>query len=112
MIFMSLTLMQLGNAVALRSESRSAFRVGLRRNMFLVVTFLVTLGLQFLALYWSPLQELLDLEGLGVGDLAIVLMASTLGFWALELKKVWSRHRAWWRDRDSHRDLNCASIAD
>ena len=52
-------------------------------------TLLVQLGL----LYRPPAQTALDLQPLGLADLAIVLVASTAAFWAIEAEKLVSRLR-------------------
>jgi P-type Ca2+ transporter type 2C len=53
-----------------------------------------TLGVQLGLLYWPPVQTALDLQPLTVGDLAIVLAASTVAFWAIDAEKLVSRLRA------------------
>ena len=50
----SLALLQLGNALAVRSERASVFRLGLGSNRFLGWTVLGTLGVQLGLLYWPP----------------------------------------------------------
>jgi hypothetical protein len=50
----------------------------------------VQLGL----LYWPPAQTALDLQPLTLADLAIVLLASTIAFWAIEAEKLVRRLRA------------------
>jgi Ca2+-transporting ATPase len=54
MIFTSLALLQLGNALAVRSERESVFRLGLGSNRFLGWTVLGTLLVQLGLLYWPP----------------------------------------------------------
>jgi Ca2+-transporting ATPase len=90
MIFTSLALLQLGNALAVRSERQSVFRLGLGSNRFLGWTVLVQLG----PLYWPPAQTALDLQPLTLADLAIVLLASTIAFWAIEAEKLVRRRVA------------------
>jgi len=89
-----LALLQLGNALAVRSERESVFRLGLGSNRFLGWTVLGTLGVQLGLLYWPPVQTALDLQPLDLRDLAIVLVASTVAFWAIEAEKLVSRLRA------------------
>src|SRR5215211_1043787 len=43
---------------------------------------------------WPPVQTALDLQPLDLGDLVIVLVASTVAFWAIEAEKLVSRLRA------------------
>jgi Ca2+-transporting ATPase len=93
MIFTSLALLQLGNALAVRSERQSVFRLGLGSNRFLGWTVLGTLVVQLGLLYWPPAQTALDLQPLSLTDLAVVLLASTAAFWAIEAEKLIRRLR-------------------
>jgi Ca2+-transporting ATPase len=93
MIFTSLALLQLGNALAVRSERQSVFRLGLGSNRFLGWTVLGTLLVRLGLLYWPPAQTALDLQPLGLGDLAVVVVASTAAFWAIEAEKLVRRLR-------------------
>lgn len=69
------------------------FRLGLGSNRFLGWTVLGALLVQLGLLYWPPAQTALDLQPLGLGDLTIVLVASTATFWAIEAEKLISRLR-------------------
>ncbi len=97
MIFTSLALLQLGNALALRSNRESVFRLGLRRNPFLLAVLGGTLVLQLFLIYWPPAQQLLSTEALTLPDLVVVLIASTTLFWVVEIQKFISR----WSSRAS-----------
>jgi Ca2+-transporting ATPase len=97
MIFTTLALLQLGNALAIRSERQSLFKLGINSNRALLWTVLVSLAIQVGIVYWPPAQNLLHTEALGAADLALVLVVSTGVFWAVELEK-WIRRR-----RDSAR---------
>jgi hypothetical protein len=44
--------------------------------------------LQLGVIYWPPAQAALDLQPLTLADLAIVLVASTATFWAIEAEKA------------------------
>jgi Ca2+-transporting ATPase len=94
MIFTSLALLQLGNALAVRSERQSVFRLGLGSNRFLSWTVLGTLLVQLGLLYWPPAQTALDLQPLTLADLAMVLVASTASSWAIEAEKLIRRLRS------------------
>jgi P-type Ca2+ transporter type 2C len=93
MIFTSLALLQLGNALAVRSERQSLFRLGLGSNRFLTWTVLGTLLLQLGVVYWPPARAALELQPLSLTDLAVVLLASTTLFWAIEAEKLVARLR-------------------
>jgi Ca2+-transporting ATPase len=87
MLFTVLTLSQMGNALAIRSERDSLFRLGLFSNKPLLGSVILTLGLQLAVIYVPFLQELFTTTALGVGDLAVSLALSALVFWAVELEK-------------------------
>jgi Ca2+-transporting ATPase len=94
MTFTSLALLQLGNALAVRSEHESVFRLGLGSNRSLGWTVPGTLLVQIGLLYWAPAQAGLDLEPLSLAELASVLLASTTTFWAIDAGKLTVRPRA------------------
>ena len=93
MVFTSLALLQLGNALALRSDRRSVFSLGWRGNPFLLAVLVGTFAVQILLVYWPPAQAILATEALSMADLAIVLLASTSLFWVVEAKKLVHRIR-------------------
>ena len=87
MIFTTLALSQLGHALAIRSDSQSLFAVGLRSNLLLTWTVLITLAVQVAIIYWEPMQNLLSTESLSRYELTIVLGVSTIVFWVVEAEK-------------------------
>ena len=93
MVFTSLALLQLGNALALRSDRRSVFLLGWRGNPFLLAVLVGTFVLQLILVYWAPAQSILSTEPLSAGDLAVVLVTSTSLFWIVEVKKFVRRFR-------------------
>jgi Ca2+-transporting ATPase len=93
MVFVSLALLQLGHALAVRSERDSLWRLGLRTNRALLAAVLATFALQLIVVYWPPAQELLNTDALSGLELAVVLIASTGAFWAVELEKAVRRRR-------------------
>jgi Ca2+-transporting ATPase len=93
MTFTTLTLSQMGNALALRSERESLFRIGLRSNLPMLGAVVFTLALQFLITYWGPAQRLFEIQALPLPELMISLAASTLVFWAVEIEKMLVRCR-------------------
>ncbi|WP_025764607.1 cation-translocating P-type ATPase [Dyadobacter tibetensis] len=78
MVFSYLCLVQLGNALSVRSESGSILTTNPFRNPFLLVTILLTGGLQFLLIYFPPLQPIFKTSALGQEALTLTL-ALTLG---------------------------------
>ena len=88
MIFVTLALLQLGHALSVRSERDSLWRLGLFSNRSLLAAVALTFILQIVVIYWPPAQELLNTEALNAEELAIVLVASTGAFWAVEVEKL------------------------
>jgi Ca2+-transporting ATPase len=93
MLFSILTLAQMGNALAIRSERYSLFQMGLFSNKPLLVAVILTLALQLMVIYVPFMQELFHTHPLSVSDLLICLGLSTLVFWAVELEKWWFRRQ-------------------
>jgi P-type Ca2+ transporter type 2C len=91
MLFTSLALLQLGNALAVRSEEESLVSLGLRSNKPLLGAVALTLALQLLAVYWTPMGGLLGIEPLGLLELTVTLLASTGVLWAVEAEKATRR---------------------
>jgi len=92
MIFTTLALLQLGNALAVRSETESFLRLGFRTNMPLTIAVVSTLIVQLGLIYIPAVQPIFETEALTPAQLAMVLGASTLGFVAVETEK-WIRRR-------------------
>jgi P-type Ca2+ transporter type 2C len=93
MLFTTLTLSQMGNALVTRSERDSLFKIGLLSNKALLAAIILTLGLQLAVIYVPLLQNLFTTVALSVGDLAICLVLSTFVFWSVELEKWLIRQR-------------------
>ncbi len=91
--FTTLALLQLGNALSVRSETRSLRAVGLRSNPVLVLAVIVSMVAQLATVYVPFLQEAFDTEPLTALHLAVVIPLSTVTFFAVEGDKV-RRRRA------------------
>ena len=87
MIFATLALLQLGNALAIRSETDSLFRLGLRSNLPLTIAVAATFVVQMALIFVPALQPIFGTVALTLPQLALVLVASTLGFAAVEVEK-------------------------
>ncbi len=92
-VFVSLALLQLGHAFAVRSERESFFQLGARTNAPLLATVAGTLALQLTLVYWAPAQDVFHTSALTGTELVLVLIASTTVFWAVELEKLVRRRR-------------------
>jgi Ca2+-transporting ATPase len=90
-VFTTLTLSQMGNALALRSERESIFKLGFLSNKSLLNAVLLTLVLQLAVIYVPFLQSVFKTNPLTAAELAISLLLSTIVFWAIELNKWWFR---------------------
>ncbi len=93
MVFMTLTLSQLGHALAVRSNRESLFTIGLWTNQTLVWAAGITLVLQLAVVYVPFLQSFFQTHALDWYQLGICLAASTIVFWAVEFEK-WQFRRA------------------
>jgi len=87
MIFTTLTLAQMGNALALRAHKDSVFRVGVFSNRLMVLAIVMTVVLQLLLLYTSLGQRFFSTVALSPRDLAIGFAASGVVFVAVEIEK-------------------------
>ncbi len=92
MVFATLALLQLGHALAIRSETDSLFRIGLRSNLPLTIVVAATVLLQMALIFVPALQPMFGTVALTLPQLALVLVSSTLGFAAVEVEK-WFRRR-------------------
>jgi len=93
-VFTTLTLSQMGNALAVRSEKGSLFQIGLLSNRPLLGAVLLTLVLQLAVIYVPVLQEFFRTNPLSLTDLGLSLVVSTAVFWSVELVKWIQRARS------------------
>ena len=87
MIFTTLTLSQMANVMAIRSESRSLFEIGILSNKPLLGAVGLTVMLQLALLYVPFLQSIFNTVALPVQDLVLTVLVSSAIFWAVELEK-------------------------
>jgi Ca2+-transporting ATPase len=83
----------MGNALALRSERESIFKIGLLSNKSMLNAVLLTLLLQLAVIYLPFLQSVFKTNALSWPELLICLILSTIVFWGVELEK-WFKRRA------------------
>ena len=88
MVFIVLTLAQMGHAYGLRSHTNSVFTMNVMGNRFLLVALVVTTLIQLSTLYIPLFQNIFGTEPLTVNQLLICLALSTGVFWAVELEKL------------------------
>ncbi len=87
MAFTTLTLSQMANVLAIRSERRSLFQIGLFSNKALLGAVSLTVVLQLGLIYVPFLQSIFKTVALPLPDLVLTLLASSIIFWAVEAEK-------------------------
>jgi Ca2+-transporting ATPase len=92
-VFTTLTLAQMGNALALRSNIDSLFTIGLLSNKVMLGAVILTFVLQIALIYVPFFQRFFETVPLSAPDLALTLLASSGVFIAVELDK-WRRRRS------------------
>lgn len=93
-LFTVLTLSQMANVLAARSDHQSLFRIGLLSNRPLLGAVGLTLALQVLVIYLPAMQELFGTAPLGLLDIGIAFVLSTTVLWVDEAWKWLAQHRA------------------
>lgn len=94
MVFMVLTLSQLGHALAIRSEQASLLQQGVWSNRPLLGAVVLTFALQLATIYVPSLHPIFKTEPLSRGELALALLLSAVVFVAVEIEK-WMVRRGW-----------------
>jgi Ca2+-transporting ATPase len=92
MIFTTLILSQLAHIMAIRTEHRSVFRVGLFSNLPLYGTVALMVILQLLLIEIPFFQQFFQTVALSPHDLLLSAVLSSVVFWAVELEK-WVTNR-------------------
>jgi Ca2+-transporting ATPase len=98
MVFTVLTLSQLGQILAIRSEHASVFRIGLLSNRYLAVTVALTILLQMATLYVPVLNAVFKTQPLSASELGLCLALSTVVFIGVEIEKWLRRNGRIYRD--------------
>ncbi|HEX2908743.1 MAG TPA: cation-translocating P-type ATPase, partial [Phototrophicaceae bacterium] len=91
MVFMFLTIAQMGHALANRSHRESTFKIGFLGNRFLVIAVVLTIFLQLVAVYLPFFNHIFNTTPLTLTQLAICLVLSTIVFWGVEVEKLFIR---------------------
>ena len=95
-LFTTLTLSQMAHVMAIRSERRSLFQIGLMSNKPLLGAVSLTVVLQLALLYLPILQAVFKTRALSLQDLALTLIISSVIFVAVELeKRILQRRHPW-----------------
>ena len=101
MVFTVLTLSQMGNVLALRSERASFFQLGPWSNLPLLGAVALTFVLQMATIYIPALNPIFKTEPLDFEELLLCLALSSIVFIAVEIEK-WCIRRGWlrWNSKD------------
>jgi len=91
MVFMVLSLSQLANVLAVRSERESFFAQGLFSNTPLLLAVIFAFVLQMVTIYVPILNGIFKTKPLGAVELAVTLVISSMVFFAVEAEKWWRR---------------------
>ena len=87
MVFTFLTLAQMGNVLASRSERESLFRQGLFSNLPLLGAVLLTIALQLTIVYVPVFNPIFRTAPLTLPELTVCLLLSVLVFALVEIEK-------------------------
>ena len=90
MVFTTLGLSQMGNALTVRSDRESVFSLGIMTNPALFGSVLLTFVLQMIVIYVPFMQDIFGTAALTAGQLGVSLLLSTIVFIAVATVK-WIR---------------------
>ena len=91
MVFTTITLSQMGHALAVRSDNQSFFKQGAFSNKLMVLAVALTFGLQMMITYWAPMNEIFKTQPLPLRELSLSLGLSLVVFLAVEMEKWFKR---------------------
>jgi len=91
MVFTVLCFTQLGNALAIRSEKESLFKIGLFSNRAMLGALLLSFGLQMATIYVPYLNPIFRTVPLSFNELMITIAVSSVVFFAVEGEKFFRR---------------------
>ncbi|MDA8252389.1 MAG: cation-translocating P-type ATPase [Rhodospirillales bacterium] len=91
MVFTVLTLTQMWQVLAIRSDRDSLLELGVGSNLPLLGAVLLTFVLQLAVVYLPPLQPIFDTAPLTVGELLACIALSSIVFFAVEAAKRLAR---------------------
>jgi Ca2+-transporting ATPase len=94
MAFTVLCFSQMGHVMAIRSTQESVFKIGFFSNKPMLISLLLTVGLQLMIIYTPFFNEVFKTQPLSYLELVITLGVSSIIFWAVEIEKwVFRRNR-------------------
>ncbi len=93
MVFSTLCFSQLFNVLSIRAEKESAFSRGIFSNKPLIYSVIFSVLMQFAVIYLPVMNDFFRTSALSIKDLTVVLVISSLVFFAVELEKMLFRKR-------------------
>ncbi len=93
MVFNVICISQLANVLSIRSATQSLFSIGLFSNKPLIGSVLFSLLLQFGVTYIPFLQGIFNTEALTFNEFLVVIAASSIVFFAIEIEKAIVRRK-------------------
>ena len=81
------------NVLNCQSATRSALRLGILRNRWLLGGLSISIALQAAVLYWPPLNVLFHTVPIPPSDLLPIVAVASLVLWTEELRKLLARWR-------------------
>jgi Ca2+-transporting ATPase len=93
MTFTVLCFSQLGHVMAIRSDHKSIFSIGIFSNIPMLVALFITITLQLMVVYMPFFNEIFKTQPLTFKELAFTLAVSSIIFWAVEAEKLVKKYR-------------------
>ena len=93
MVFTTIAFLQLGHALAIRSDRQSLMSLGLFTNWRLLAAVALTVSMQLVLVYFPPAHDWFGTAALGATELAVTVAASSTAFVAVELEKLIRRRQ-------------------
>jgi len=93
MVFTVLCIAQFGNALAVRSERESLFKIGLFSNKYFFGALIISFIFQMSTIYVPFLNPIFRTEPLSLYELLATLGLSSIVFFAVEAEKWWKRKK-------------------
>ncbi|MCC7467205.1 MAG: cation-translocating P-type ATPase, partial [Saprospiraceae bacterium] len=87
MVFTVLSVAQLGHVLAVRSDRTFLYKQGFFTNLPLLISVLLTFGLQLLVIYFHFMNKALKTKPLSLKELGISILMAVIVFHAVELEK-------------------------
>jgi Ca2+-transporting ATPase len=91
MVFVTLAFSRIFLALAMRSERDLLMWRGLLSNKAMLGAVLLTFALQMMVIFTPWLESIFETKPLTTQELLICLGVSTIGFWAVEVQKLFTR---------------------